>query len=176
MRSLKVLSANKNSLTTSTAPSGGIHVNNAETSYDVIVSSASTSMSLIFSTKSDELATWWHDCPTKGLMISVRCLATLYVTESILLIIGLNGLFYGHWEERKMMEQTQLDTVLKVFSWETDLWVTLGDFTVKKQKNGKGNLYLTENRLGWNKMCCAADNHNYMHHIGAKEFLDSIFN
>ena len=41
---------------------------------------------------------------------------------------------------------------LKAFSWETDLWVTLGDFTVKKknktkQKNrkiGKGNLYLTE--------------------------------
>ena len=39
---------------------------------------------------------------------------------------------------------------LKVFSWETDLWVTLGDFTVKKRKNGKGNLHLTENQLGKN--------------------------
>ena len=25
---------------------------------------------------------------------------------------------------------------LKAFSWETDLWVTLVDFTVKKVKNG----------------------------------------
>ena len=25
----------------------------------------------------------------------------------------------------------------KAFSWETDLWVTLGDFTVKTQKEGK---------------------------------------
>ena len=25
-------------------------------------------------------------------------------------------------------------------------------------------------------MCCAANNHNYMCHICAKEFLDSIFN
>ena len=36
---------------------------------------------------------------------------------------------------------------LKAFSWETDLWVTQGDFTVKKCKIGKGNLYLTANRL-----------------------------
>ena len=54
---------------------------------------------------------------------------------------------------------------LKAFSWETDLWVTLGDFTVKKRKIGKGNLYLTENRLSWNEMCCAADHNNYMCHI-----------
>ena len=40
----------------------------------------------------------------------------------------------------------------------------------------KGNLYLTENRLSWNKIRCAADNHNYMCHIRAKEFLDSRFN
>ena len=26
---------------------------------------------------------------------------------------------------------------LKAFSWETDLWVTLGDFTVKDAKFGK---------------------------------------
>ena len=26
---------------------------------------------------------------------------------------------------------------LKAFSWETDLWVTLGDFAVKNAKSGK---------------------------------------
>ena len=35
-------------------------------------------------------------------------------------------------------------------------------FCGKKHKIGKGNLYLTENRLSWNEMCCAADKHNYM--------------
>ena len=46
----------------------------------------------------------------------------------------------------------------------------------KKRKIGKGNLCLTENRLSWNEMCCATDNHNYMFHTCAKEFLDSNFN
>ena len=45
----------------------------------------------------------------------------------------------------------------KSFTWETNLWVALGDFT----RIGKGNLYLTENWLSRNKMWCAADNHNY---------------
>ena len=49
---------------------------------------------------------------------------------------------------------------LKSFSWETDLWVTLGDFTVKKWKIGKGNPYLNENLLSKNEMWCAADDHN----------------
>ena len=40
----------------------------------------------------------------------------------------------------------------------------------------KGNLYLTANRLSWNEMCCASDNHNYMCHTWAKEFLNSNFN
>ena len=31
----------------------------------------------------------------------------------------------------------------------------------KKCKFGKGNLYLTENWLSWNKMCCTSNNHNY---------------
>ena len=65
---------------------------------------------------------------------------------------------------------------LKAFSWETDLWVTLGDFTAENKKIGKGNLYLTENWLSWNEICCAADNHNNMCHTCAKEFLDSNFN
>ena len=41
---------------------------------------------------------------------------------------------------------------------------------------GKGNLYITENRLSWNEMCCASDNHNYMCHTCAKEFSNSSFN
>ena len=49
-------------------------------------------------------------------------------------------------------------------------------FYSKKCKIGKGNLYLIENRLSWNEMCCASDNHNYMCHTFAKEFLNSSFN
>ena len=65
---------------------------------------------------------------------------------------------------------------LKSIFWETDFWVTLGDFYGNKHKIGKGNLYVTENRLGRNEIWCAADNHNYMWHICAKGFLDSNFN
>ena len=49
-------------------------------------------------------------------------------------------------------------------------------FCGKKHKIGKENLYLTENRLSWNVMCCASDNHNYMCHTCAKEFSNSSFN
>ena len=45
-------------------------------------------------------------------------------------------------------------------------------FCGKKRKIGKGNLYLTENRLSWNVMCCASDNHNYMCHTCAKEIFE----
>ena len=48
-------------------------------------------------------------------------------------------------------------------------------FYGKKCKIGKGNLYLTENWLSWNKMCCTAINHNYMCHTCAKEFSDLNF-
>ena len=41
--------------------------------------------------------------------------------------------------------------------------LTLSDFMVKRR--GKGNLYLTENRLSRNEMWCATGNHNYMSHI-----------
>ena len=54
---------------------------------------------------------------------------------------------------------------LKAFTWETDLWVTLGDFTVKKCK-----MYLTENQFSRNEMWWTADNHNYMCHICAQGF------
>ena len=60
---------------------------------------------------------------------------------------------------------------LKALSSETDLLVTLGDFTVKKRKIWNGNLYLTENRFSRNEMWCAVVNHNHMYHICAKGFL-----
>ena len=41
---------------------------------------------------------------------------------------------------------------LKALSPETDLLVTLGDFTVKICKIWKGNMYLTENRFSRNKI------------------------
>ena len=44
-------------------------------------------------------------------------------------------------------------------------------FYGNKRKIGKGNLYLTENRLSWNEMCRASDKHNYMYHTCAKEFF-----
>ena len=48
-------------------------------------------------------------------------------------------------------------------------------FWCKKCKIGKGNLFLTENRLSRNEMWCESDNHNNMSHIYAKELLDSNF-
>ena len=63
---------------------------------------------------------------------------------------------------------------LKAFSWETDLWVTLGDFTVKNAKFGR-DICATENQLSKNEMWCAADNHNNTCHTCAKGFLDSNF-
>ena len=54
---------------------------------------------------------------------------------------------------------------LKAFSWEADLLVTLGDFTVKKRKIGKGNLYLSENWSNWNEICYAADNQYCVTHV-----------
>ena len=47
---------------------------------------------------------------------------------------------------------------LKAFSWETNLWVTLGDFTVKNAKLGK-EICISWKSKSWNEMWCAADNH-----------------
>ena len=44
-----------------------------------------------------------------------------------------------------------------------------------KIKIGMGNLYLTENQFDRNEMLCSADNHSYMCHICANEFLDLEF-
>ena len=49
-----------------------------------------------------------------------------------------------------------------IFLRNTALWVTLGDFTLKRAK--LGDRYLTENRFGRNEIWCA------------KRFLDSNFN
>ena len=65
---------------------------------------------------------------------------------------------------------------LKAFSWETDLWVTLGDFYGKKRKIEKENLDLSENRVGRNEMICVEHNCTYVCHICAKGFLNSNFN
>ena len=71
------------------------------------------------------------------------------------------------------MEPIVLQEVFfKAFFWETDLWVTLGDFVVKQRKIRKGNRHLTGNRLSRNKTECAADNHNYMCRICTKGSLD----
>ena len=45
-----------------------------------------------------------------------------------------------------------------------------------KCKIVRGNLYLTEDQLSRKEMWCAADNHNNMCHICAKELIDSNFN
>ena len=56
---------------------------------------------------------------------------------------------------------------LKVF-WETDLWVTLGDFTQNWERKSLFNL---KNELGRNEMWCAEKkNHSYMCHLCAKNF------
>ena len=64
---------------------------------------------------------------------------------------------------------------LKEFSWETDFWVTEGDFTIKmlkKNKIGKRNLHLTENPLRTKEIWCAGKSHyiylGYVCHTWAK--------
>ena len=53
--------------------------------------------------------------------------------------------------------------ILKAFSCETDLWVTIGDFALKKNRTiGKGDLYLTKNRSDRNEICCAEDNYSFI--------------
>ena len=41
---------------------------------------------------------------------------------------------------------------------------------------GMGNLYLTKNQFGGNKICNAEDNHSYMSNICTKECSYSKFN
>ena len=78
----------------------------------------------------------------------------------------------SHGQKMSQMTQFCILTHFDVFC----VSVTLGDFTIKKRKIGKGNLYTTENRLSWNEMCCAADNHNYVCRTCANEVFDSNLN
>ena len=48
-------------------------------------------------------------------------------------------------------------------------------FYGKKRKIGKGNLYLTENRLSWNEIFCAADNQQlYVSHMCKRIFTKEL--
>ena len=61
-------------------------------------------------------------------------------------------------EKTKKTKQNKNDGFLfflKAFSWDIDLWVTLGDFTVKKREIGKRQLYLAENWLRRNEILYA---------------------
>ena len=49
----------------------------------------------------------------------------------------------------------------------------LGDFCSGKREIWKGNLFLTTNQFGGNKICCADDNHNYISSMCEKAFSDS---
>ena len=40
---------------------------------------------------------------------------------------------------------------LKAFSWETDLWVTVGEFKVKTAELGREICFKPENQLSWNE-------------------------
>ena len=51
---------------------------------------------------------------------------------------GMRNLGYDNTKHSKYKQQKpRTALVLKAFSWETDLWVTLGDFTVKNPKLGR---------------------------------------
>ena len=63
----------------------------------------------------------------------------------------------------KKKKATGFCSFLKAFSWETDLWVTLGDFTVQKRKIGKGNLYLKSIKLKRNVLCCSKSQFCMLH-------------
>ena len=85
-----------------------------------------------------------------------------YLKNLKLFLIGVKELL-----EAIVLKKTRRWFLLfsKAFSSEPDLSVTVGDFYGKDAKFGKGNLYLTENRLSGNKKWCAADNHNHVSHI-----------
>ena len=100
-------------------------------------------------------ALWWpfmHERPLKP-----KDLMTLRVTTGCILPIGYSVLL--PWIQtcylkkqklfsirvKKLFEPTVLRKksdgfllFLKTFSWETNLWVTLGDFKVKQRKNWEG--------------------------------------
>ena len=91
--------------------------------------------------------------------------------------------------DRSLGEKPNFGSKLGGIGWECYFWSFSEHFKSRnlKKKNHrkwqkwsikivKGNLNLTENRLSWNEMCCASDNHNYMCHTCAKEFSNLSFN
>ena len=100
-----------------------------------------------------------------------------YLKNLKLFSIWVKELFEPIVLRKKMNINDRYLLFLKAFSWETDLWVTVGDFTTKQtRKIGKENLYLTENQVGRNEILCVEDSHSYMCHMCAKEYLKSNFN
>ena len=75
------------------------------------------------------------------------------------------------WKKRRRVLALFISIFLRNRSLSDAGWF----YGKKNRKTGNGNLYLIENRLSWNEMCCASDNHNYMCHTCAKEFWNSSF-
>ena len=72
------------------------------------------------------------------------------------------------WNKRR-----RVLALLKAFSWETDLWVMLGDFTVKK--NAKlGRQICIRLKIDWVEMKIGV--RQIMDHIMCKRILDSNLN
>ena len=49
---------------------------------------------------------------------------------------------------------------LEASYWETDFWVTVGDFALKRAKLGMEIWIYLKNRFDRNRICCAEDNHS----------------
>ena len=57
-------------------------------------------------------------------------------------------------QKKKKKMATGFLLYLKAFSWEIDLWVTLGEFMVKKRQIGKKNPYLIKDpTYCWKRGC-----------------------
>uniref|UniRef100_A0A3P8UGZ4 EGFR pathway substrate 8a, signaling adaptor n=1 Tax=Amphiprion percula TaxID=161767 RepID=A0A3P8UGZ4_AMPPE len=69
----------------------GMQVKSEVTSYETIVSSGSKLIFLTLFVKSIDFLMWWGVSPTNGERMVARYLAMLYVTELMLLTIGLRG-------------------------------------------------------------------------------------
>ena len=51
--------------------------------------------------------------------------------------------------QKKKKKATGFCSFQKVFSWETDVWVTLGDVTVKKKKKKKKKNWEGKSVVNW---------------------------
>ena len=60
---------------------------------------------------------------------------------------------------------------LKAFFWETDLWITFGDFALTYAQLRRVICYCFDR----NEICCAEESHSYMSNLCGKQFSDSNF-